>query len=425
MRILPASRVRRTILGAVLVLGVATSPLWWSKVLFLVKLVVPGPAYEAAADRTSGEADAGPALPLPAVRPAPPSAPGVPAIALEPVADLAAASAVADPPGPGPVLVTTLDGRVHELDLDSGDHEVVLDVSSEISTGGERGLLGAAVDPAGERLYLDWTDDDRGDTEIRSWPLEGGRPVGGPADGVLHLEIGQPFENHNGGHLVFGPDGALWIGTGDGGGAGDRGDVAQDPDSLLGKVLRVVPDPDGGVLAPTTNPDWGGRAEVWAVGLRNPWRYSFDRLTGRLWIGDVGQNAVEEVSVIDPDADLPNFGWSVVEGGNDYKGEPQPGFTAPVVTYGHDDAGGCSVAGGHVYRGEAVPSLAGWYLFADYCGGWVRAVPADAPDAEPVPLLDGLGPVIAFAELEDGELLVLGVEGIGRIVASGTPPGGS
>jgi glucose/arabinose dehydrogenase len=423
MRVLPVSRGRRTALLVVLAAAAVSAPLWWSKLVFVVKLVVPGPAYEAAADRNSGPARIGEAMPLSlpvAVRPL--TAPGRPTIALQAITDLASASAVADPPGPGPVLVATLDGLVHELDLVTGDHEVVLDVTDEISTGGERGLLGLAVDPAGERLYLDYTDGG-GDTDVRSWALDADhRPVGAGDEGVLHLEIGQPFENHNGGNLVFGPDGALWIATGDGGGVGDRGGVAQDPDHLLGKVLRVVPDPDGGVLAPADNPDWGGRPEVWAIGLRNPWRYSFDRATGELWIGDVGQQSVEEVSVLQPGIDdRPNLGWSEVEGNNDYKGEPRPEYTAPVITYGHDDAGGCSVAGGYVYRGEDVDSLAGWYLFADYCGGWVRAVPSDDPTREPVELLSDLGPVVAFAELDDGELLVLGVGGISRIVPGGTP----
>jgi glucose/arabinose dehydrogenase len=416
MRVLPRSRLRRAGIASVLVLLAVSSPLWWSKAVFAFKLVFPSHTYAAAADRTSDPAPVGEALPLPTVSSAPPSAAGRPTIALADVADLEGASAVADPPGPGPVLVTTLDGRVHRLDVATGEHEVVLDLSGEISTGGERGLLGAAIDPAGERLYLDYTDDG-GDTDIRSWPLDpDGRPVGGPGDGVLHLEIGQPFENHNGGNLVFGPDGALWIGTGDGGGAGDRGDVAQDPDSLLGKMLRVVPDPAGGVVAPSTNPDRDGRPEVWAVGLRNPWRYSFDRVTGRLWIGDVGQNTIEEVSVIDPSADRPNLGWSILEGNNHYKGDAEPGFTAPVVTYSHDD--GCSVAGGYVYRGTDVPALEGWYVFGDYCGGWVRAVPSDAPETEPVPLLEELGPVVAFAELDDGELLVLRSDDISRVVAA-------
>ena len=149
------------------------------------------------------------------------------------------------------MLVSTLSGVVYRVDLAGGAAEAVLDVSDDISTGGERGLLGMAVDPEGERLYLDFTNG-RGDTEVRSWPID---DLDG--EGVLHLKIGQPFSNHNGGHLVFGPDGALWIGTGDGGGAGDPGRVAQKADSLLGKMLRVVPDPDGGVRAPVDQPGLG------------------------------------------------------------------------------------------------------------------------------------------------------------------------
>jgi glucose/arabinose dehydrogenase len=315
-------------------------------------------------------------------------------------------SAVADPPGSGPVLVTTLDGRVHAVDLTTGDVTTVLDLSGAVSTGGERGLLGMAIAPDGDRLYLDYTNH-RGDNEIRSWPLADGVTVGGPDDGVLHLRIGQPFENHNGGNLVFGPDGALWIGTGDGGGAGDRGNVAQNPDRLLGKMLRVVPEPDGGVSAPPSNPDWGDRPEVWGIGLRNPWRYSFDRDTNRLWIADVGQASVEEVSVVDPNDPHPNFGWDRVEGSNGYEGHPDPAFVPPVVEYGHDDTGGCSITGGFVYRGDEIPGLYGWYLYGDYCGGWIRAVPADDPGAEPVELVAEAGPVASFGELDDGELLVL------------------
>lgn len=418
MRVLPTSRRRRVVLGVVLGALLVTSPLYWSKVVFAFKLVVPGPAYDAAADRTSDPADVGLDLDLEAPREVAPAGTATPSIVLGALIDLPSPSAVADPGGPGPVLVTTLDGLVHELDVTTGEHEVVLDLTDEISTGGERGLLGAAVDPDGERLYLDYTNG-RGDTEIRSWALDDDhRPIGDGGDGVLHLRIGQPFENHNGGNLVFGPDGALWIGTGDGGGAGDRGDVAQDPGSLLGKMLRVIPDPDGGLEAPSSNPDLGGRPEIWAVGLRNPWRYSFDRATGRLWVGDVGQQTIEEITVIDADAPEPNFGWSVVEGNNHYKGDADPSFTAPVVTYRHDDTGGCSVAGGYVYRGQQIADLAGWYLFGDYCGGWVRAVPADRPDEAPVELLADLGPVIAFAELESGELLLLQTDGLRPILAA-------
>lgn len=408
---LPRSRrgqiLAATLVGAVLIaVWVRREELW-----FVAKLAVPGPAYSQAAARTSDAAPEGGGLPLPVPQEAAEPTGTDPVLELGPPIPLPGASALAQAEG-GPVLVTTLDGRVHAVDLDAGTAEVVLDISDQVSTGGERGLLGLAVDPDGARLYLDFTDH-RGDTDVRSWALGGdGRPVDDGGEGVLHLEIGQPFANHNGGNLVFGPDGALWIGTGDGGGAGDRGDVAQDDRYLLGKMLRVVPDPDAGVRAPTTNPDWK-RPEIWGIGLRNPWRYSFDRATGRLWIADVGQNAIEEVSVVDGDEARPNFGWNTVEGNNDYRGEPQPEFTAPVVTYGRED--GCSITGGYVYRGRANPGLHGWYLFSDYCLGYIRAVPADDPTRQPLELATGLGNVTSFGELADGELVVLTQAGLRRI----------
>ena len=335
-----------------------------------------------------------------------------PAVRLGRRLDLEQPSAVADPPGPGPVLVSTLGGQVHAVDLTASSSEVVLDLSGRISTGGERGLLGLAVDGGGERLYANLTNP-AGDTEVRSWALADGRPEGG--EGVLHLAIDQPYANHNGGHLAFGPDGALWIGTGDGGSAGDPEDRAQDPGDLLGKVLRIVPDPGGGAVAAPGNPAWGGRPEVWAIGLRNPWRYSFDRATNRLWIADVGQGDVEEVTVVDPQAGEPNLGWDDVEGDRPFEGRPSDRFVAPSVTYDHDD--GCSITGGHVYRGEANPGLYGWYLFGDFCGGWVRAVPSSDPTRDPIELLSGVGSVLSFGELEDGELVLLTDAGLHRLVA--------
>ena len=380
-------------------------------VSFLAKLAVPGPAYAAAADRTSDPAPAGDRRPLPQPVSAPGATGGAPSLTLGPLVALEGASALADPPGLGPVLVTTLDGRVHTVDLVTGVTEVVLDLRDRISTGGERGLLGLAVDPRGERVYLDYTNR-RGDTEVRSWALDSaGLPQ--PGAGVLHLEIGQPFENHNGGNLVFGPDDALWIGTGDGGGAGDVGEVAQNGGSLLGKMLRVVPDPDGGVTAPSSNPDWA-RPEIWAVGLRNPWRYSFDRATRRLWIADVGQTTIEEVTVLDGDAERPNLGWDTLEGNNRYEGDAEATFTAPVVTYDHRD--GCSITGGYVYRGAAVPALYGWYLFGDYCAGDIRAVPADDPSSPVRRLASEVGNVVSFGELDDGELVVLTPAGLRSIL---------
>jgi len=379
----------------------------------------PDGIADEAADRTAPPAPVDEGAPAPpTTRSAPTGAPapaGPPRVALQPLVELDQPSALVDPAGPGPVVVSTLDGRVHEIDLATGSTRVLLDLRDRVSTGGERGLLGLALSPEQDRLYLNLTDP-AGDTEVLSIAFADGTVQGGPGDLVSHLRIGQPYRNHNGGHLAFGPDGALWIGTGDGGSAGDPADLARDVDQLLGKMLRVVPDRAGGVRAPASNPDWGGRPEIWAIGLRNPWRYSFDRETGRLWVADVGQDAVEEVTVVDPSADRVDFGWDLVEGTRRHEGEAPPGHLAPVLEYGHDE--GCSVTGGYVYRGEAIPALAGWYLFGDFCGGWIRAVPSERPGEPPTELVADAGPVISFAELEDGELLVLGSASIASIVAA-------
>ena len=194
------------------------------------------------------------------------------------------------------------------------------------------------------------------------------------------LRVDQPFSNHNGGQLAFGPDGFLYIGLGDGGSGGDPQGNGQNPNSLLGKILRI--DVEGDPYAiPPDNPfaDGGGAAEALLIGLRNPWRFSFDRDTGLLWIGDPGQNAAEEIDRVDPIADAgANLGWNVMEASQCFA---QPncvtgGLTLPIAEYGRDL--GCAVTGGYVYRGEAIPDLRGWYLFSDYCSGILFGVPSDA-----------------------------------------------
>ncbi len=416
MRVLPRSAPARLIVAGAVVAIVAIA-LWNRQTISDVyTYFFPGSALDEAGRDTSPPApvddiDLDERTPIELIEPGPTGAD--PAIALERVAELDRPSSVVDPAGPGPVLVTLLGGEVLTLDLDTGESEVVLDLTDRVSTGGERGLLGMALDPAGDRLYVNFTNTD-GDTEIRSWAMADGRPAGVADDGVLHLEIGQPFRNHNGGHLAFGPDGLLWIGVGDGGSANDPGNVAQDPDVILGSMLRVHPDREGGVVAPASNPGWGGRPEIWAIGLRNPWRYSFDRGTGKLWVADVGQNAIEEVTVVDPQAERVNFGWDLLEGSRDFEGSSDASLTDPAFEYTH--AEGCSITGGYVYRGDAVPALHGWYLFGDFCGGWIRAVPADDPTTPPVELVAAAGPAISFAELDDGELLFLTFEGIHRII---------
>ena len=246
------------------------------------------------------------------------------------------------------------------------------------------------------------------------------------------LRIDQPFANHNGGHLAFGPDGLLYIAMGDGGSGGDPGDRAQDPEERLGKLLRLDVEAGGerGYGIPRGNPRDGAR-EVWALGLRNPWRFSFDRELGDLWIGDVGQDALEEVDAVTraqlAAAVPPNFGWRRREGFSSFddSGRTGPGrMTGPVLDYGRSD--GCSVTGGVVYRGQAIPKLDGWYLFADFCGDDLRLLRSDGLPGSPprrgdvaVRSSDGVEQVSSFGETTAGEVLVVSLGGtISQVVAA-------
>jgi glucose/arabinose dehydrogenase len=231
------------------------------------------------------------------------------------------------------------------------------------------------------------------------------------------LEIPQPFANHNGGGLAFGPDGYLYIGLGDGGSGGDPQGNGQSLNTLLGKLLRI--DVDGGnpYAIPPDNPfaNGGGRAEIWAYGLRNPWRFSFDNHTGDLYIADVGQNIWEEVNFV-PDG-LPgglNFGWDYREAGHAFEGSPPANLTLidPVVEYNH--AGGhCSITGGFVYRGQALPAWQGVYIYADYCSGVVWGLVHTASgDWQSQQLFDLPVSISSFGVDQQGELYAVGQEGI-------------
>jgi len=299
---------------------------------------------------------------------------------------------------------------------------VVLDVSGDAAVGGEQGLLGMAFHPdwpEDPRIFIDYTDE-RGATRVEAWTLDS--PLRRARRERVLLEIPQPFENHNGGHLEFGPDGLLYVATGDGGSAGDPGDRAQKPQELLGKLLRIDVDGGGerGFAIPPGNVD--PTSPVWAVGLRNPWRFSFDADQGDLWIGDVGQNTWEEVDAV-PRAALdghgPNFGWRRREGFSNFDATGTTGPTPlvdPVLAYGRDD--GCSVTGGVVYRGRIVPKLDGWYLFADYCADDLRLVRADGqPGAKrsqgdvewrSVPGAKG---IVSFGQVRHDEVLVVSLDG--------------
>ena len=257
-----------------------------------------------------------------------------------------------------------------------------LDLSTQVSHGSEQGLLGLAFHPryaSNGKFYVDYTDA-QGDTRVVEYLVSSNPDV---ASGTWRsiLIVDQPYSNHNAGQLAFGPDGDLYVGFGDGGSAGDPQDRAQNPDSLLGKMLRIhvdAPDPAAGTeySIPPDNPFVGRpgyRPEIWALGLRNPWRYAFDRATGDLYIADVGQNLWEEVDVEPAGRGGRNYGWNVTEGFHCYSAAQcdTTGFTAPVVEYGHD--AGCSITGGYVYRGRAVPDLDGVYFYGDYCSGFVRS----------------------------------------------------
>jgi glucose/arabinose dehydrogenase len=241
-----------------------------------------------------------------------------------------------------------------------------LDVRSRVVSGGEQGLLGLAFAPDYARsgtFYVNYTAAGDGANTVARYRARNGRAVPGSARVILRIE--DPYGNHNGGNLVFGRDGRLWVGTGDGGSGGDPENRAQNMDSLLGKMLRL----DVRRVQPTP--------EIVALGLRNPWRYSFDRRTGDLWIGDVGQNAFEEIDRWQqPGNGLVNFGWDVYEGNSRFEDKDLgPGrLVQPVAQYGR--GGGCSVTGGYVYRGTAAPRLAGRYVFGDYCSGNIWTVPA-------------------------------------------------
>jgi glucose/arabinose dehydrogenase len=226
-------------------------------------------------------------------------------------------------------------------------------------------LLGLAFTPDGAHLDVDYTDL-RGDTRVVEYAMRGARADPRSARQILFVD--QPFANHNGGNLVFGPDGFLYVGLGDGGSAGDPNGNGQALDTRLGKILRIDPRRDGrsAYTVPTSNPfagDAAARPEIWAYGLRNPWRFSFDRATGDLWIGDVGQASREEVDVQPASSGGgENYGWNAFEGTLPYGGQTVTGTVTPVYEYGHSD-GRCAITGGYVYRGSAIPGLDGAYVF--------------------------------------------------------------
>ncbi len=306
-------------------------------------------------------------------------------------------------------VIITQDGFLYKVSLDGSEAPVQFgDISDHITgaTGFEEGLLGIAFSPdfqTDSRLYLYYTRGSPQPSVLSRFQV---------VDGVLDegseevlLEIPQPFRNHNGGQLTFGPDGYLYLGLGDGGGGGDPMDNGQDLGTHLASILRVdvsgesIDIPDDNPFAGTE----GARPEIYAYGLRNPWRFSFDRETGEMWAGDVGENRWEEVDRIVAGG---NYGWSVMEGFDCRSGAncDQGGLEMPRAVYGQDD--GCSITGGYVYRGPSLPELDGWYVYGDYCSGNIWALDTEAA-TDPILLTNTGLSISSFAELSDGELLVI------------------
>lgn len=360
-----------------------------------------------------------------------------PGFALEPVADGFTRPLLVTHAGDGSgrLFVVEQGGVIWVLENGQRLDTPFLDVTDRVSPEArsssytERGLLGLAFHPDYAEngvFFINYTD--RTGTSITSrYHVSADDPNrADPASEEQILVVEQPYANHNGGHLAFGPDGYLYLALGDGGSGGDPQGHAQNLRTLLGTILRLDVNTAEGYAIPADNPFVNredARPEIWAWGLRNPWRFSFDRETGDLYIADVGQNAWEEVNF--QPASSPggeNYGWSAYEGAQIYSGRaPASDVVMPIAQYSHSGTGGCSVTGGHVYRGEAIPDLVGTYFYGDWCTGtiWAASQNADGSwNARPV-LESGLS-ISSFGEDEAGELYVVDYDGaILRFVPAG------
>jgi glucose/arabinose dehydrogenase len=308
----------------------------------------------------------------------------------------------------GRLFVVEQDGLIWVLHGRRVIEPPFLDISEKTEGTGEQGLLGLAFHPAFEsngRFFINYTDNE-GDTVVAEYRARPGADRADAGSERVLLTIDQPYPNHNGGGLAFGPDDYLYIATGDGGSGGDPMGNGQSLSTLLGKLLRIDVDARTRDLPygiPSDNPfaNRDGRDEIWAYGLRNPWRFSFDGDT--LWIGDVGQSAMEEIDRAPASMAGINYGWNLVEGTSCFEIDPcnEKDLWPPVATYGHDQ--GCSVTGGYVYRGRMHPELTGGYFFSDYCSGLIWAMPAEGR-GRAVVVADTGRFISSFGEDEAGEI---------------------
>lgn len=357
----------------------------------------------------------GPPGPPPPPPPAPPPPPpsGELSLATETVATgFTRPLYLTAPAGDDRLLVVEQTGRIRVVKNGVVLAAPFLDLSAKVSGGSEQGLLSMAFHPdyaSNGLFYVDYTDDD-GDTRIERYAVSADPDVADGGSAKLILTVPQPASNHNGGHILFGPDGMLYVALGDGGGAGDPFNNGQNAGTLLGSLLRL--DVDGGdpYAIPSDNP-FG--SEIWAVGLRNPWRIAFDAVAGTLYIADVGQASFEEVNVVDDDESGLNYGWRIMEGSSCFGGGgcDDAGLVLPEVEYDHGE--GCSVTGGFVYRGSALPEVVGHYFYSDFCRGFLRSFRFDGENATELVEWDvgGLGSVLSFGQDSAGELYILSDNG--------------
>jgi glucose/arabinose dehydrogenase len=320
--------------------------------------------------------------------------------------------------GSGRLFVVEQDGLIRVIRDNKLLESPFLDVKTLVSRdGSERGLLGLAFHPqyaSNGAFFINYTDVN-GDTVVARYHVSADNPDhADPNSAEKIIQVDQPYPNHNAGQLAFGPDGYLYVGLGDGGSAGDPQGNGQNGHALLGKMLRLDVDSGTPYSIPPSNPFIGHpnfAPEIWTYGLRNPWRYSFDRATGDLYIADVGQNTWEEID-FQPAGDRggENYGWNVYEGLHPYGSSQAVGAVPPIAEYNHSD--GCSVTGGYVYRGNALPDLQGTYLFGDFCSGTIWATKRDSAGLWQTRVLMNSGmPVSSFGEDETGEFYVVNYGG--------------
>ena len=367
-------------------------------------------------------------------------------LALNQVASLDQPIAMATITGNDDLFVAERGGRVRRLEVDGAnvttDPDPLLDLSS-LTTGdvGEDGLLGLAFNPAGDRLYVFHTNLP-GNLRVAEYRVANGATDPSIVPGSRRVVVSirhQPDANHNGGALTFGPDGHLYISVGDGGGGGDPANNGQNRQALLGKILRINPAARGtrAYRIPPGNPFVGQaprRGEIWVYGVRNPWRISFDRQNGDLYVADVGQSQYEEINVL-PSDDAGrnagrgvNLGWSRMEGPDPFNGRTEPANHTPptfVYTHGNGPGEGCSITGGYVYRGTDIPDLVGQYLYGDFCTGVIGSITATdgtlTASATDLGIDAGTFSLYSFGEGPDGELYVLTSGGaVARIEPAGT-----